>query len=177
VQVVKVEKYGISYELPKGWITIDAKKVLEGGGKNPVMDDLVHRLGIPRDQLVRQFSSVVQTMSVSDGGAVDGFLANVNSVGQEGDVNDEQLKLQLATIGAKASEPEHETTDAGNVTRVAYFLATKVGITIHAVVLAVHTRTATVAVTVAAITAQKAAELADTIEASLKPIPGSGPNL
>jgi len=178
MQVVKVAKYGISFELPKGWITIDAKKVLQGGGgKNPVLDDLARRLGTPRDQLVRAFSSMVQTMSVSDRGAMHGFLENVNSVGQDVEVNDDQLKLQLATVGAKAAGLEHATTDAGDLTRVAYALPTKAGITIHAVVLAVHTDTATVAVTVSAGTAARAAELADGIQSSLKRMPGSGPNL
>jgi hypothetical protein len=176
-QVVKVKKYGISFELPKGWITLDARKVLKGGGKNPFLDDMADRLGVSREQLVQTFASAVLTMSVSDEGAVHGFLDNVNTVGQEGDVNDDQVKLQLATIGAKAGELSHASSDAGDVTRVAYTLDSRTGVTIQAVALAVRTGDATVVVTVSSSTSAAAGRLADQIQASLKRIPGTGPDL
>jgi hypothetical protein len=178
-QVVKVTKYGISFEVPKGWITLNAKKVLKGGGsgKNPFLDEIAGRLGMTRDQLVQAFSTLVQTMSVSDEGANHGLLDNVNSVGQDTDVNDDQLKLQLATVGAKAEEFEHATTDAGAVTRAAYQLSSKAGLTVHGVAIAVHTSTATVLITVSSSSAKNAEQLADHVQASLEKIPGTGPNL
>ncbi|HET6166246.1 MAG TPA: hypothetical protein VFE07_05415, partial [Marmoricola sp.] len=175
--VVKVEKYGISFELPKGWITLDAKKVFKGDGKNPLLDELADRLGTSREQLVKAFSTVIQTMSVSDQGAVHGFLDNVNSTGQDGDINDDQLKLQLATLGAKIGTIDHETTDAGDVTTVHYSLHSKTGLTVHAVALAVRLGHATVAITVSASSDDRATRIADQIKGSLKTIPGDGPNL
>jgi hypothetical protein len=176
VQVIKVDKFGVSFELPKGWVTLNARKVLKSTGPNPVLDELADRLGTTRDQLVQQFSAYLQTMSVSDEGAIHGFLDNVNSVGQEGDVNDDQLKLQLATVGAKPGALDHETTDAGDVTVVHYSLSTKTGLTIRAVALAVHTGPATVVVTVSSSSDQRATKIADQVLASLGKIAGSGPN-
>lgn len=176
-QVVEVEKYGVSFELPKSWITLNARKVFKGGAKNPFLAELANRLGTTEQQLVEQFSTVLQTMSVSDAGAAHGFLANVNSVGQEGDVNDEQIKLQLATIGAKPGAFSHATTEAGDLTRIPYDLQPKsVAMTIHAVALAVHTEVATVVITASSSSAKDAAAIADQIQASLKTIPGTGPN-
>jgi hypothetical protein len=175
-QVVKVEKYGVSFELPKGWITLDAKKALAGSGKSPIWDELAGRMGTTRQQLVQMLSSSVQTFSVSDQGARHGFLENVNTVGQEEELNDEQIKLQLATLGAKPGAFEHTTSAAGDVTRVAYELPTKAGLTVRAVVVAVTVDGATVFVTVSSSTAASAARIADMVQASLQPIPGNGPN-
>jgi hypothetical protein len=174
-QVVDVEKYGVSFELPKGWMTLDAKKALSGGGKNPFLKDLAGRLGTTPEQLVQSFSTYVQTFSVSDQGATHGFLSNVNSVGQEGDVNDEQIKLQLATLGAKPGELTHATTEAGDLTRVPYQLASN-GVTVQAVALALHAEGATVVITVSASSTQEAGRLADQVQKSLRKIPGTGPN-
>jgi hypothetical protein len=173
--VVEVEKYGLSFELPEGWITLDAKKALSGGGENPFLKDLADRLGTTPAQLVQSFSTYVQTFSVSGGGARHGFLSNVNSVGQDTDLNDEQIKLQLATIGAKPGAVQHATTDAGDVARVPYRLRSS-GVTVDAVALAVHADGATVVITVSASTRKEAGRLADQVEASLRTIPGTGPN-
>jgi hypothetical protein len=175
--VIAVDKYGISFELPKRWITLDAKNVLRGGVDSPLIKELSDRLGASPEQLVQAFSSAVQTMSVSDAGAVHGFVDNVNSVGQEGDVNDDQVKLQLATLGARPGTLTHATSPAGDVTRVPYTLRTKSGPTIRAVALAVRTGTATVVVTVSSATAARAAAIADQVQGSLARLPGGGPGL
>ena len=177
VQVIAVDKFGISFELPKGWITLDAKNVLQGGVDNPFLKQLADRLGSTPEQLVKTFSSAVQTMSVSDAGAVHGFVDNANSLGQEGDLNDDQLKLQLAALGAKPGAITHTSTEAGDVTRVPYSLPAKPGLVIRAVALAVRTGTATVVVTVSSATAARAAAIADQVQGSLKRLPGGGSGL
>jgi hypothetical protein len=175
--VIAVEKYGISFELPKSWLTLDAKNVLKGGADSPLIKELADRLGASPEQLIQTFSSAVQTMSVSDDGAVHGFVDNVNTVGQEGDVNDDQVKLQLATIGAKPGELTHASSPAGDVTRVPYTLPTKAGPTIRGVALAVRTSKATVVVTVSSSTAARAGAIADQVQGSLQQLPGGGPGL
>ena len=176
-QVVAVEKFGVSFELPKGWMTLDAKNVLKGGADNPFLKQLADRLGTTPDQLVRTFSSAVQTMSVSDTGAVHGFVDNVNSVGQEIDLDDDQVKLQLAALGARPGPITHATSDAGDVIRVPYRLSVSPGLTIRAVALAVRTGTATVVVTVSSSTSARAATIADQVQRSLERLPGGGPGL
>jgi hypothetical protein len=177
-QVVEVDRYGISFEVPRGWITLDAKKVLEGGGgKNPFLDEMADRLSMTREQLMQSFTNLVQTMSVSDEGAHHGILDNINSVGQDGDLNDDQLKLQLATVGAKLGPPRHATTEAGDVTVISYALASRAGLTIRGVAVAVRTGDATVLISVTSSSNDRADHLAALVLGSLRKIPGSGPNL
>jgi hypothetical protein len=178
-QVVEVTKYGISFELPKGWITLNARKVFrEGGARNPVIKELADKLGMSPDQLIRAFSSTLQTMSVTDEGAHDGFLDNVNSIGEAGEVNEDQFKLGLATVGAKPGAFEHATSPAGDVLRVPYTLESKsIGRVLHAVAVVVVGGGQTVTMTVSASSAARAAKIADQIQASLKKIPGGGSNL
>ncbi|HEX2896220.1 MAG TPA: hypothetical protein VHO29_19610 [Marmoricola sp.] len=175
VQVIKVSKYGISFELPKGWLTLDAKKALSGSGNNPFLKELADRLGTTPQQLVQSFSTAVQTMSVSDQGAQHGFLENVNTVGQDAVLDDEAIKLQLATIGAKPGPFRHASSPAGDVTRVAYELPTKTGITVRAEMVAVAVDGATVFITVSSSSAPSAAKLADQVQASLKSIARNDP--
>lgn len=175
VEVIKVKKFGVSFELPKGWISLDAKQALKGKGKNPFLDDLAERLGMTGEQLTRLFATSVQTMSVSGNGASHGFLTNVNTIGQEGDLNDDQLKLQMATVGAKIGTVAHATADAGDVTRMSYDLTSK-GVTIRGVAIAVHTEVATVLISVSSLSEAESGRIADQIQASLKTIPGTGPN-
>lgn len=174
-QLVKVTKFGIAFELPRAWITLDAKKVLASGGKNPILDELARRMGTTPEQLAKTFSAAVQTFSVSGDGAHHGFLDNVNTVGQEGDVNDETLKFQLATVGAKPSSIEHATSAAGDVTRVTYDVPTKIGLTVHAVAVVVHADGATVVVTISSSATAAAARIADQVQRTLQPIPGRDP--
>jgi hypothetical protein len=176
-QVVKVEKYGISYELPKGWITLNAKKVFKSGGNSPFLAELADRMGTTREQLLQMFASSVESLSVSDRGAQHGFLENVNTVGQEQVLNDDVIKLQLATIGAKPGTLEHASSPAGDVTRVPYDLPSKAGFTIRGIALIVYTDNATVIITVSSSSATSGAKIADQIQGSLKKIAGSGPNL
>jgi hypothetical protein len=176
-EVVKVRKFGISFELPKGWVTLDAKKVLKGGGRNPFLDEMARRFGVSPEQLIQSFSTAVQTFSVSGDGAQHGFLSNVNSVGEEGDLNDDQLKLQLVAVGAKPGAVDHASTDAGDVTRMPYDLTSKSGLTVRGVAVAVHTDAATVVITISAATAAESARLADQVQASLAKLPGGAPGV
>lgn len=171
-QVVKVKKYGVAFELPKAWVTIDAKAALPGHTRSPVLDELADRMGTTPERLAQTLSSSVLTLSVSDKGAQHGFLDNVNSVGQDEVLTDDAIKLQLVALGAKPGAFEHATSPAGDVTRVSYDLPTKAGFTVRAVVVAVTVEDATVFVTVSSSSAPGAAKIADQIQASLETIPG-----
>jgi hypothetical protein len=176
VQVIKVEKYGISFELPKGWITLNAKNVFKGGTKNPFLDEMADRMGMTQDQLVRMFTTSIQTMSITDQGAKHGFVDNVNTVGEERQVNDDIVKLELATVGAKTGEIEHAASPAGDVTRVPYTLKSKATpLTVRAVALIVQTDDAAVWISISSTTDAAAAKIADQIQDSLKRLPGGGP--
>lgn len=167
-QVVRVEKYGVSFELPKGWMTLDAKQLLDSS--NPVIKEIAGRMGVTSKQLLETIGSSVQTFSVTDQGAVDGFLDNVNSVGvPRANYNDEQLKLEIAALGAKIDTLEHASSAAGDITRVAYTW-TPTGIRVHVVALKVDVGDAIVMVTASSHSAAEANERGDQIQASLQPI-------
>lgn len=174
-QVVKVKKYGISFELPKGWITLNARKVLTGD--NPGIKALAKRMGTSADQLNRTLAAGMEVYAVTDTGAVGGYLDNVNVTGQRGtELNDDQIKLQFAAIGAKLGTVQHATTPAGDITRVSFTLPIA-GRTAYGVSVIVFTGDSTVNITAGAHSADVADDLADRIEGSLATIPGNGPDL
>ena len=171
-QVIKVTKYDISFELPRGWLTLNAKNVL--GGHNPIWQEFADRLGMSQDQLIAMFKNFVQTLSVSDAGAERGFVDNVTSGGEPNVRNDDQEKLGLAAAGAKIRHVEHATSEAGDVTRISYDLRVK-SITVHGVALVVYTDDATVNITVSSGSSDRASALANQIQHSLESLgPGTG---
>jgi hypothetical protein len=174
-QVVKVKKYGISFELPRGWITLDAKKILTSD--NPGLKALAKRMGTSTDQLNRVIAAGMEVYAVTDRGAIRGYLDNVNVVGQRGtELNDEQIKLQFAAIGAKLGTFQHTATPTGNITRVSFTLPIA-GRTAYGVSVIVYTDDSTVNITAGAHSADVAEDLADEIEGSLRTIPGNGPDV
>jgi hypothetical protein len=169
-QVVKVAKFGLSFELPKHWTALGSDGVL--GPDSPAVKLLARRLGQSPDDVVRQLRTAVQTMAVSDQGAEGGFLENVVSTGvDQAGLTDDQLKLQLATVGARLTSLRHVTSPVGEITRVAYTLAIS-GKQFAGVVLAVSTGEQVALVTVSSHDAASAARRADQVQASLKLLPG-----
>lgn len=166
-QVVRVAKYGVSFELPRGWITLDAKNVLKS--KNPVVDELTHRLGVTKKQFLDRFASRIQTFSVSNLGAVDGAVDTVNTVGANEEINVDQLKLQLATVGVRMGKVSYAVSDAGDVTRIPYRVSAA-GRTLHAVAIAVVKDGTTVLITVGSHDDATAGRRADQIQSSLASI-------
>lgn len=174
-QVVKVEKYGISFEIPKDWITLDAKKILSKD--NPGLKDLAKRMGMSVERLNSTLAAGMEVYAVTNTGAVGGYLDNVNVTGQRGtDLNDDQMKLQFAALGAKLGPFEHSSSPAGDVTRVPFTLPVA-GRTAYGVSVVVFTDDSTVNITAGAHSASVAKALADQIEESLGTIPGNGPDL
>lgn len=167
-QVVKVKKHDLSFELPKGWTTLDAKNLLDAS--NPVIKEVASRMGMTPRQLADTMGRSVLTFSITDKGAVRGFVDNVNSVGlSRSEFSDDRITMQLATIGAKPGKFEHATSAAGDVIRVPYRwrVARK---TIHGVLVMVDVGDAAAQITVSSHAAGKARKLADQIQASLRPI-------
>lgn len=164
--VVKVTKYGISFELPQGWISLDAKQVL--AMPNEVMDKLANRFGITTAKLRELFSRQIQTYSVTNQGMVDGFLDNANSVGVHiADVTDDQLKLGLIALRATIGTITHATSTVGPVTRVPYQISIE-GHQVHATAIVVDTGDDIVTITIATHADQTTTAIADQIQSSLE---------
>lgn len=173
-QVIKVPKYGLSFEIPKGWTTLNARKVLKGD--NPGLEALAKRMGLTGGQFAGMLAAGMEVFAVTDEGAVDGYLDNINVVGQRGTtINEDQIKLQFATIGAKPGTFEHATTPVGDVIRVPFTLPIKSFIA-QGVSIIVYTGDSTVNITIGSHSADIADTVANQVQESLATIPGSGPD-
>ena len=167
-QVIKVTKYGISFEVPKGWTSLGADGVLTAD--NPTVKELAEKLGKTPAEIAQLMSSSIETMSLSDKGAQSGFTENVNSTGVAfPDVSDAQIGAQLTAIGAKVDSLEHVSSPIGEIVRIAYTLTTQ-GTTFRGVALGIDTGDDFVTVTVSAHDEKGAAARADQVQASLKEI-------
>ena len=156
----------ISYRVPKGWASLDGSKALSPD--NPILRSVAQRLNMtPRQVVLASFQQSVQAMAVTDQGAWNGILDNINSVGTTvPSLNDDQIKLQLATLGAKTRAVHHFTSPAGHGSRIAYEWTTN-GLHFHGEVLAVDVGDSIVSITVTAHSAAAAPTLADQVQASI----------
>jgi hypothetical protein len=168
--VVKVTKYGVAFELPGDWMSVNAKKVL-AGRPSAAFEEFAKKMGTTADKLAESFSAATQTMSITGTGAVDGYLDNVVTVGEPNrDYNDDQLELQMATVGAKLGRVRHASTRAGDLSRFDYVLTVK-ALTVHGDYLGLHTDGGDfVSIVVSAHSAAAARTLGDQIQASLRSI-------
>lgn len=165
VQVVELDKYGISFEIPKGWTKIDKADVLTAD--SPMVKSFAEKLGQPAAQVASMMRSSMDVMAVTDQGMVSGFLENVNAVGVPGQrVNKGQLKLQLLSIGAKVGAVTEVESPVGTVVRAPYRLTTN-GTTVNGTALAMNAGNAYVVITISAHGRAASDDRADQIQASL----------
>ena len=165
-RLVRVAEYGISYRVPAGWISIDGKALLRPD--NPVLKQVANRLGLSVDQLISSIGSNIQAYSVSDQGATDGVLDTVNLIGVPASgVTGDQIRVQLASIGAKPGKAVSSHTPVGGLTRLPYVWDTN-GHRIYGVSMAVDLGSATAQITVSAHDAPSARSIADLVQGSLQ---------
>jgi hypothetical protein len=165
-RLVRVAKYAISYRVPQGWISVDGKALLRRD--NPVLAQVANRLGLTVDQLITSIGNNIQAYSISDKGAVGGVLDTVNLIGvPTSGVTGDQIRVQLAGIGAKPGRSVSAHTPVGHVARVPYVWDTN-GHRIYGVSMAVDLGTATAQITVSAHDAPSARSIADLVQGSLQ---------
>ena len=161
----------VSFELPEDWAVLDQDQVGDkvGDEDNPVVEDLADRMGLDPAALAQQMQSV-ELFAAAPGGAVDGFVTNVNVVEQasppggvpEGDA----LRPQLETFADEVGDIE--PLEAGDLegVRATYVLETG-GQRVNGVQLYVEVDDQVSIITVSARDADDAEDVADTIEDSL----------
>jgi hypothetical protein len=165
-KLVEVAKYGISYRVPHGWISVDGQDLLRAD--NPVLKQVAGRMGVTVDQLISTIGANIQAYSVSNEGATNGVLDTVNMLGVPvSGLTGSQLKVQLASIGAKPGKAVTAHTPVGGLTRLPYAWKTT-GRTIYGVSMAVDLGTATAQITVSAHDAASARKIADLVQGSLR---------
>jgi hypothetical protein len=166
--LVRIEKYGISYRVPKGWLSINGKSLLKPD--NPVLRQIAQRSGISVDQVISSISANMQAYAITDQGAVDGILDNVNDIGfPVGGLTDAQMKAQIAGTGATPGTLAHAHSPAGDLTRISYVWTTS-GRTFYGVALAIDLGDATTSITVTSHAPDRARAIADLVQGSLQKI-------
>jgi hypothetical protein len=167
-QTVEVDKHGISYEIPEGWELLTSDKLLDAD--NPAVKQFAERLGQEPAQVAAMLNQSIDTMAVTDEGMDHGFVENVNSTGNPGmQFDEDQIKLQLISVGAKDVAMSLVETEVGEVIRAEY--TNGVGPNeAHGVMLGIDVGEDFMAVTVTAYSAEDANARADQIQESLERI-------
>lgn len=161
----------VSFELPEDWAVLDQDQVGEkvGDEDNPVVEDLADRMGLDPAALAQQMQAV-ELFAAAPGGAVDGFVTNVNVVEQAsppgGVPEGDGLRPQLETFADEVGDIE--PLEAGDLegVRATYVLETG-GQRVNGVQLYVEVDDQVSIITVSARDADDAEDVADTIEDSL----------
>jgi hypothetical protein len=114
-----VTALGISFEAPAGWESLDPD---EADIPDAEADDLAEGLGLTTEQFEQTIRNV-DLFLVDGDGPEDGFLDNINVIGQTGTLpGDAELESQFAAIGADVIEVTHEDTPVGEAAVVEYSL-------------------------------------------------------
>lgn len=115
----EVSALGLAFEVPEGWETLDPEDA-------EIPEDEAAELAEGLNLTPEQFDQTVRGVDlfVVDGdGPQDGFLSNINVLGQSGALPpDDQLEQQFSGIGAEVLDITREDTDAGEVVAVEYSL-------------------------------------------------------
>lgn len=116
---------GVSFEAPEGWESLDPD---DTGVTEEESGEIAEGLNLTPEQLAQAVQSV--DLFVVDGeGPQDGFLDNINVLGQPGALPPAaQIEQQFGALGAEVGEVAQEDTELGEVTSVAYSLPVQDGV-------------------------------------------------
>jgi hypothetical protein len=116
----EVSALGVSFEVPEGWEELDPE---DADIPDEEAGELAEGLGLTPEQFDQTVRSV--DLFVVDGdGPQDGFLSNVNVLGQTGELPpDAQLEQQFLQLGAEGVGVSQEDAAIGEVVAVEYSLA------------------------------------------------------
>jgi hypothetical protein len=163
----RVESNGFTFEVPRGWLELDAGEITDGAADRPEIKELADRLGISPEQLVSTMAQV-DLFLFSDEGGRAGTVDNLNVIGGPvAQLNESQLQLGLLTAGAEHLETLHVSSAVGDVLRVSYDL-TLGARTVHAVAVALQHDDSGAVVTITAHDTATAQELATLVVDTVK---------
>jgi hypothetical protein len=116
----QVSALGIGFVPPEGWEELAAE---DANIPDAEAEELAGGLGLTPEQFQQTVQSV--DLFVVDGeGPQDGFLSNINVLGQTGALPpQDQLEQQFAGIGAQEVAVSTEDSEVGEITAVEYSLA------------------------------------------------------
>lgn len=116
----QVSALGVGFVPPEGWEELAAE---DANIPEAEAEELAGGLGLTPEQFQQTVQSV--DLFVVDGeGPQDGFLSNINVLGQTGEMPPEdQLEQQFAGIGAEDVAVSTQDSEVGEITAVEYSLA------------------------------------------------------
>ncbi len=115
----EVSALGVSFDVPDGWEDLDPE---DANIPEDEAAELAEGLGLTPEQFDQTVKGV--DLFVVDGdGPQDGFLSNINVLGQTGSMPpDDALEQQFQAIGAEVVDVTHEDAEVGDVVAVQYSL-------------------------------------------------------
>ena len=162
----------VSFELPEGWAVLDSDQAREKAGSdaNPMLEELSDRMGMTEDQLAAQMEAI-ELFAAAPGGAVDGFLTNVNVIEQPmppgGLPDPEAIRPDLMTFADEVGDIEAVETGGGLDALRAEYVVASGDLEIQGEQLYVEVEDELVIISISAARAEDTAEIADLVEQSL----------
>lgn len=160
----------VTFELPDGWAVLDQEAMTERAGSdaNPMLEEMSERLGVTPEQLAVQMDAV-ELYAAAPGGAVDGFLTNVNVIEQPlpsgGLPEPEGIRPDLMAFADEVGDITEIEGDLEGL-RAEYTVSSG-GLEVRGEQLYVEVGDQLVIISVSAARAEDAAEVADLVEQSL----------
>lgn len=162
----------VTFELPEGWAVLDQEAMSERAGSddNPMLEEMSERLGLTTEQLASQMDAV-ELYAAAPGGAVDGFLTNVNLIEQPmppgGLPDPEGLRPELMAFADEVGDIEAFESEGGLAGLRAEYAVASGGLEVRGEQLYVEVEDQLVIISVSAARSEDAAEVADLVEESL----------
>jgi uncharacterized protein YidB (DUF937 family) len=157
---------GVSFEVPDGWEPVDPADIAEGSEGSAELSDLAERLGLEPEQLQQQMAGV-DLVVFSDETDNPNFRDNVNVTSPGGRVpGEDELISQFERFNATVEEVTEADTGVGEALTLVYTFPIAGG-SVRGEVIVVEVDGDAVVITVSAFDAATAAEIADTIRATL----------
>jgi hypothetical protein len=163
----RVEASGFTFEVPSGWIELDADEIADGVAGAPELAELAERSGLDPDRLVDMMKGVDLALFDNEG-AASGYVDNLNVLPTPGPApNESMLELGLLQMGAQDVASDRVLTSVGEVLTASYALS--IGDrTIHGLAVLAEDDGTVAVITVSAHDAATARELAQLVCDSLE---------
>ena len=162
----------VTFELPDGWAVLDQETASQKAGSdaNPLLGEMADRSGLTPEQLAAQMEAI-ELYAAAPGGAVDGFLTNVNVVEQPmppgGLPEPEGLRPELMSFADEVGDIEVIETGRDLEGLRAEYLVASGDLEINGEQILVEVDDQLVIVSISAARAEDAAEIADLVEQTL----------
>jgi len=120
----RVRVDGLSFEVPRGWTTLDPDDVADRAGSSKTLSALANRVGMTNDQVVQRMRAV-DAVLYRDEGVRNGLVDTISvfTVPGAGLPDEEALEQEFLRLGADVHVMRRQPTDAGDTIVAEYSIA------------------------------------------------------